>query len=155
MLAECLRHGTGVEADVAQSIGFYRQASSLLDAKLILADLYYFGQEVARNLGEAFHWYEQAAQRHGDSYAMYSYGYCLLHGEGVERDARAGTYWLRRASLQDEAGAQYELGMAYYRGAGVKRSPRLAAKWLRASARLGHEAGQAFLERIERGDRLS
>jgi len=86
---------------------------------------------------------------------MYSFGYCLLHGEGAPRDVRAGAHWLRRAALQGEAGAQYELGLAYYRGDGVQRSPRLAIKWLRAAARLGHESARAFLERMERGSRMN
>jgi TPR repeat protein len=86
---------------------------------------------------------------------MYSLGYCLLHGEGTPRDARAGVRWLRQAALQGEADAQYELGLAYYRGDGLRESLRLAAKWLRAAARLGHNPARAFLERMERGSRLS
>jgi TPR repeat protein len=57
--------------------------------------------------------------------------------------------------LQSEPDAQYELGLAYYRGDGLKRSLRLATKWLRAAARLGHDSARAFLERMERGSRLS
>jgi TPR repeat protein len=62
---------------------------------------------------------------------------------------------LRQAALQGEADAQYELGLAYYRGDGLRESLRLAAKWLRAAARLGHNPARAFLERMERGSRLS
>jgi TPR repeat protein len=86
---------------------------------------------------------------------MYSFGYCLLHGEGGPRDARAGVHWLRRAALQDEANALYELGLAYFRGEGVKRSLRLAVKWLRAAARLGNDNARAFLERMEREGRMN
>jgi TPR repeat protein len=136
MLAECLRHGTGTVVDVAQAVIWYRKAATILDAKVQLGDLFYFGQGVPRNLREALHWYEQAAVTHEDPYAMYSFGYCLLHGQGAARDLRAGAHWLRRAALQGEADAQYELGLAYFRGEGVKPSLRLAAKWLRAAAGL-------------------
>ena len=86
---------------------------------------------------------------------MYSFGYCLLHGQGAARDLRAGAHWLRRAALQGEGDAQYELGLAYFRGEGVKPSLRLAAKWLRAAAGLGHAAARAFLERMEIGSRIN
>jgi TPR repeat protein len=155
MLAECLRHGTGTAIDVPQAALWYGKAAALLDAKIALADLFYFGQGLPRNLREALHWYEQAAAVHEDPYAMYSFGYCLLHGEGSTRDVRAGAHWLRRAALQGEADAQYELGLAYFRGSGVKRSLRLAAKWLRAAARLGHAGARAFLERMELGSRVN
>jgi TPR repeat protein len=155
MLAECLRHGTGTAVDVPQAVAWYRKAAALLDAKILLADLFYFGQGMPRNLREALRWYEEAAVMHEDPYAMYSLGYCLLLGEGAPRDARAGVHWLRRAALQSEPDAQYELGLAYYRGDGLKRSLRLATKWLRAAARLGHDSARAFLERMERGSRLS
>jgi TPR repeat protein len=59
------------------------------------------------------------------------------------------------AASLGEADAQYELGCAYYRGDGLTRSLRLAMKWLRSAARLGNEAAQAFLERVERGDKLN
>ena len=85
---------------------------------------------------------------------MYSCGYCLLHGEGVRRDAHAAAHWLRGAALQGEVDACYELGLVYFRGEGVRQSLRLAAKWLRAAARLGHPGARAFLDRLERGDRL-
>ena len=155
MLGECLRHGTGTAVDVAQAAVWYRKAAALLDAKVLLADLFYFGQGVPRNPREALHWYEQAAVVHEDPYSMYSFGYCLQHGQGTPRDVRAGTHWLRRAALLGEADAQYELGLAYFRGEGVKGSLRLAAKWLRAAARSGNAAARAFLERMEIGSRLN
>lgn len=66
MLAECLRHGTGTAVDVAQAVIWYRKAALMLDAKVILGDLFYFGHGVPRNLREALHWYKQAAVTHED-----------------------------------------------------------------------------------------
>ena len=102
-------------------VTWYRQAATLFDAKLVLADLYYHGEGVMRNYREAFRWYEQAAEQHEDAFALYSLGFCLLHGQGVRRDAKAGLKHLRRAALLGEVNAQYELGAAYYRGAGVAK----------------------------------
>ena len=86
---------------------------------------------------------------------MYSLGYCLLHGEGTRRDARAGLRWLRQSALLGEVDAQYELGTAYYRGTGTASNSRLAMRWLRSAARLGHAQALAFLERVERGGKLN
>jgi hypothetical protein len=154
MLAECLRHGTGASINMPEALRWYRHAAALPDVKVILGDIFYFGQGVERDLREAFHWYHQAALQHADAYAMYSCGYCLLRGEGVLRDAHAAARWLRGAAVQGEADACYELGLAHFRGDGVRQSLRLAAKWLRAAARLGQPDARSFLERMERGERL-
>lgn len=59
-----------------------------------------------------------------------------------------------RGAVQGEVDACFELAMLYFRGEGVRRSMRLSVKWLRAAARLGHAGSRAFLERMERGERL-
>jgi TPR repeat protein len=155
MLAECLRHGLGGPADAAQALTWYRQAATLFDAKLALADMYYHGEGVVRNYREAYRWYEQAVAQHEDAFALYSLGFCLLHGHGVRRDAKQALRHLRRAAVLGEVNAQYELGVAYYRGIGVAKSPRLAMKWLRMAAGHGQEEARGFLERIECGGKLN
>jgi TPR repeat protein len=149
MLAECLRHGVGTPADLEQSVIWYRKAATLFDAKIALGDMYYYGWGVGRNEREAVRWYEQAVAQHEDAYAMYSLGYCLLHGHGGRRDARAALGLLRRSAWLGEADAQFELGSAYYRGAGANSNPRLAIKWLRSAATLGHAQAITFLARLE------
>jgi hypothetical protein len=155
MLAECLRHGLGGAVEPAQAITWYRQAATLFDAKLALADLYYHGEGVVRNYREAYRWFEQAVAQHEDAYALYSLGFCLLHGQGVRREVKLALRHLRRAAVLGEVNAQYELGAAYYRGAGIVKSPRLAMKWLRMAASHGQEEARAFLERIGRGEKLN
>jgi TPR repeat protein len=110
---------------------------------------------VVRNYREAYRWFEQAVGQHEDAFALYSLGFCLLHGQGVRRDARQALRHLRRAAVLGEINAQYELGVAYYRGIGVVKSARLAMKWLRMAASQGQEEARAFLERIERGQKLN
>jgi hypothetical protein len=149
MLAECLRHGIGVPVDLAQAVVWYRKAATLFDAKIALGDMYYYGWGVGRNEREAVRWYEQAVAQHEDAYAMYSLGYCLLHGHGGRQDARAALRLLHRAARLGEADAQFELGSAYYRGVGANGNRRLAIKWLRSAAMLGHAQAIAFLARLE------
>ncbi len=151
MLAECLRHGVGAAPDLSQAVVWYRKAAMLFDAKIALGDMYFFGWGVTKSEREAVRWYEQAVAQHEDAYAMYSLGYCLLHGCGARRDREAGLRWLARSAELGEMDAQYELGSAYYRGAASPAKRAWAMKWLRSAASLGHARAQAFLERMARG----
>jgi hypothetical protein len=149
MLGECCRHGHGTAPAPREAQLWLLKAAALFDAKVALADFYFFGQPgFPANPREAFRWYEQAAQQQDDAYVMYSLGWCLLHGHGVRRDVGVALRWLRRAAQLGDAAARYELGCAYLRGAvgGVKR--RLAVKWLRAAAELGHAEARAYLDRV-------
>jgi TPR repeat protein len=150
MLAECLRYGVGGPADLAQALRWYHKAAALFDAKVALGDMYFYGWGVDRNAREALRWYEQAVTQQEDAYAMYSLGYCMLHGQGTERDVGAGVGWLERAARLGEVDAQYELGGAYLRGVGSEDDGQRALEWLASAATLGHVQAQAFLERIEK-----
>jgi TPR repeat protein len=149
--ALCLRDGWGVEVDAAAARSWLQKASALADAKLALADMLYFGIGGARRPQDALRWYELAARQSEDPYALYSVGYCLLHGEGTTADPKAGVRWLRRAAAGGDADACYELGMAYLQGRGVTGNPRLAMKWLRSAAALGQTRAQNFLNEVGRG----
>lgn len=157
MLGECYRHGHGAPRDDLQAMTWYRKAARLFAAKIALGDLYYFGygaHPVRQDHREALRWYEQAVEQHEDAYAMYSLGYCLLHGQGCAaspQNAREGARWLRKAATLGHVEAQYELGCAYLRGTGVARSLRQAIKWLRSAAQLGHAAAQAALAELTEG----
>ncbi len=153
MLGECLRHGTGTAVDHHQALRWYRQAAALVDAQLILGDMLYFGRGVPRDAAEAFSWYLCAATRHQDAYAMYSCGFCLLHGDGTQRDIPAAIGWLKQAAAQGEANACHELGTHYLAAAPGPPARRQALRWLRAAARLGHEAAGELLKSLARRSR--
>ncbi|MBI5109155.1 MAG: sel1 repeat family protein [Rhodocyclales bacterium] len=150
MLAECLSHGTGAPVDLPQALGWYRQSATLVDAQLILGDMLYFGRGVPRNAAEAFTWYLRAAIQHQDAYAMYSCGFCLLHGDGTDRDTTSALRWLKRAAAQGEANACHELGNYYLRSGTESTAPRQALRWLRAAAGLGHAAATELLGTLAR-----
>lgn len=181
-LAECLRYGIGGRRDLPQALRWYRKAASLFDAKIALADMYFYGWGVPSNAREALRWYEQAVAQQQDAYAMYSLGYCLLHGQGTERDVEAGIGWLEQAALLGEVDAQYELGSAYLRSSTVKLSRRgtgrgadqgvvqeseqvadaldngagqQALDWLTSAAQHGHAQALAFLERVQQAGPLN
>ncbi len=155
-LASCYRQGRGVAVDDLQAMNWYRKAARLFEAKVALADLYYFGYQDAQgqrlqDFPAALRWYEQAVEQYEDAYAMYRLGYCLLHGQGCpveDASQQAGVRWLRKAAALGEAGAQYALGCAYADGHGRMHNARLAVKWLRRAAQQGHQAARTFLQEM-------
>jgi TPR repeat protein len=146
--AQCLRYGVGTAPDAAAAQQWFFKASGLLDAKIALADMLFFGEAGASRKREAFRWYQMAAEQGDDAYAMYSAGYCLLHGVGTAADPRGGIRWMREAATRGEVDAQYELGCAYFHGLGIAANPQLAQQWLSAAAQLGHQEAQRFMVEV-------
>lgn len=105
ILGECYRDAVGVGQDFQEAARWFRKAAALFDAKIALADMYYFGWGMACNYREALRWYEQALDQHEEAYALYSVGFCYFYGQGTCRDAKVGLKWLRRAQAMDP---QYE-----------------------------------------------
>ena len=92
---------------------WFGKASALLDAKLALGDMYFFGEAGPARPAEAFRWYLLAAEQGDDAYAMYSAGYCLLHGVGTLPNVERGLLWLEESATRGDRDAQYELARAY------------------------------------------
>ncbi|MBQ8689084.1 MAG: sel1 repeat family protein [Clostridia bacterium] len=95
--------------------------------------------------------YEAAAEmylegaREGDVGASFNYGYCLLHGKGVDYDpARAKSFF---AYARDMEGGEscYNLAMLYMHGEGVKRDYKQAFRYMRISASQGCLEAQLYL----------
>ena len=67
--------------------------------------MYEHGINVAKNKGEAFYWYEQAA-KNGYVYAQYRLGEAYLKGDIVAKDTVKAKEWLEKASKSgDKASA--------------------------------------------------
>lgn len=143
--AQCLRAGRGVERNLSSAMQWFGKASAQLDAKIALADMLYFGEAGEPRPEDAFRWYLLAAEQGDDAYAMYSAGYCLLHGIGTPCNVAAALRWMEEAARRGDRDAQYELGCAYGSNQwGVLDQVR-ALKWLTSAAQLGHDGAQVFL----------
>jgi hypothetical protein len=53
-------------------------------AQVLVAAMAYDGDGVARNRGEAAAWFRKAAE-HGDTFAMWRFGWLLRDGDGTPR----------------------------------------------------------------------
>lgn len=66
------------------------------DAQNTLGELYYFGDELDKDLKSAIYWFKEAAkQRHPEG--LYNLGNCFLTGEGVEKDIVKGNGFIKQA----------------------------------------------------------
>ena len=77
-------------------------------AQYELGDMYYKGNEVDRNYGEAMEWYRKAAEQ-GDAVAQNNLGVMYHNGLGAARDNEEALKWYRKAAEQGYAAAQENL----------------------------------------------
>ena len=94
--------------------------------------------------------YERAAQlflegaEEGDAESAFNYGYCLMHGLGVERDLScAKTFYSFASHIVGEA--SYNLAVMYLHGSGVKRDYRKSYEYMRDAAEMGIIEAQLYL----------
>src|SRR3954470_24194302 len=100
------------------------------DAQYNLAQAYFLGRGVPRNVNLAEQWYERAA-RQGNEEAQANYG-LLLFQNGRRRDAMP---WIEQAANRGDPRAQYVYGTALYNGDLVPADlPRAYAMMSRAAA---------------------
>ena len=70
-----------------------------------VADLYYRGDGVERQLEESIRWFRVAADELFPP-AMFHLGYLYVQGEGVDRDLAEAYRWMTRAAMLGESKAE-------------------------------------------------
>jgi len=113
-------------------------------AQFNLAQMYEWGDGVARDASAAVKWYRQAAKL-GDSAAQYKIGLCYCNGLGVPQNTAEAVKWWRAAAEQDEPAAQYMLGLCYCNAQGVPQDYTEAVKWYHLAAEQGDAQAQSKL----------
>lgn len=94
--------------------------------------------------------YERAAEMFyegatlGNAEAAFDYGYCLMHGYGVEKDLSAARSFYTFAS-HVVGEAAYNLAVMYLHGDGVKRDYRKSREYMHDAAELGVIEAQLYL----------
>ena len=81
----------------------------------------------------------------GNAEAAFNYGYCLLHGFGVARNATEAKSFFAYASKLDGGEACYNLAVMYLHGEGVKRDYRRCYEYMCDAAELGCIEAQLYL----------
>lgn len=95
--------------------------------------------------------FEEAAQMYldgaaeGDVGAAFNYGYCLLHGKGVDYNPTEAKSYFAYARDMEGGEACYSLAMLYIHGEGVKKDYAKALEYMKISAEQGCVEAQLYL----------
>lgn len=81
----------------------------------------------------------------GDAGASYNYGYCLLHGIGVEKNPALAKSFFGFARYMEGGEACYQLAMLYLHGVGIERNYKTAVEYMRESAERGCVEAQLYM----------
>lgn len=92
-------NGKGCRKNISKGLDALINAANLgqLKAQVKVADMYYFGEIIPKNLDSAYAFYLMAAEA-GDPYSMYSVAYMILYKEKSRVDRSIGMEWLRKAA---------------------------------------------------------
>ena len=99
-----------------------------IKAQLKLGQIFYEGEGIQQDYGQAMHWFRLAAEQ-GNAEAQNSVGTLYDNGKGVPRDFREAAKWFRLAADQGHLLARRNLGWMYEKGQGFKQDYRLAYVW--------------------------
>ncbi len=100
--------------------------------------MYYEGQGLPQDYGEAVKWFRLAADQ-GLALAQNSLGTMYANGRGVPQDDQEAAKWFRLAAEQGDALGQLNLGFMYATGQGVPKDNVLAYMWANLAASQGSE----------------
>lgn len=93
------------------------------------------------------------AAKAGDARAQYHLARRYATGEnGMPRDMKQATFWVRKAANADFPPAQYQLAKMFLTGDGMPRDPQTGARWMERAATFGvAEAQYAMGQLFEMG----
>ncbi len=90
-------------------------------AQNTLGEMFYYGDEIERDLEQAVFWFKEAAkQKHPD--AMFNLGICFVNGEGIEKNKTTGEGFIRQAVKLGSKPAQQYVASNPKKTSGGKRS---------------------------------
>ena len=126
-LGDCLFYGEGIAADPAAAVECYREVVSMTIP-------------VPRGQNPP----------QGQTWARYSYGWCLLHGVGVPRDPREAIRYLTPAA-KTHAEACFTLAECYEEGIGVDVADGVEAfKYYSKALKLGYRKAEVKVRELEK-----
>jgi TPR repeat protein len=137
---------TATAASSSFGLESYLKAANQGDitAQYTLANKYYFGDGITKDLKQAAEWYQKAAHQ-GNARAQSTLVMMYLNGEGVTKDLNKAFEWCQKAANQGDAGEQHHLAGMYKLGTGVTKDLKRAAEWYQKSADQGNVRAQRDL----------
>jgi hypothetical protein len=108
------------------------------EAMMAIADCYFYGRGIEKDLEQAVHWYEKVADNDNTT-AMYNIGVCYMQNSDI-CDYDKAIEWITLAAEHGHTTAQYTLGQLYLNGNGtiVALNPNKGIEWLSKAADNGN-----------------
>jgi TPR repeat protein len=111
-------------------------------AQLNLGAAYDHAMGVPRDVEQALHWYQKAAEQ-GLAEAQFNLAHLLVEAEISPTTAAE---WMAKAAAQGMLDAQYLMGVIFAEGLGVEQDPVAARVWLEKAIAQGHEEARDYLD---------
>ena len=106
------------------------------EAMFDVADDYFHGNGVEKNLLRSFEWTKKAAEA-GSPKAMHNLALAYEDGLGVEKDISQYIAWTKKAAKSDSLRSMHNLAIAYKDGWGVEKNPQQFSEWTKKAAEAG------------------
>jgi TPR repeat protein len=113
-------------------------------AAFVLAEAYYLGFGVPKDLRAAARWYEKSAEN-GSEIAQLQLARMYEEGEGGLQNFKAAARWYEKAAARGDASGQFSLARLYDLGRGVTQDYKAAVRWYVKAAEQGHTDAQQSL----------
>jgi TPR repeat protein len=111
-------------------------------AQLNLGAAYDNGIGTPRDVEQAIHWYQKAAEQ-GLAEAQFNLAHILVD---EDISATAAAEWMAKAAAQGMVDAQYLMGVIFAEGIGVARDDDEARRWLQRAIDQGHAEAAQFMK---------
>ena len=108
-------------------------ARTINEGRYDLADAYYTGNGVKKDLKKAFNIFQRGAKA-GDANCQLMMAYSYRDGEGVKGNHVKAAQWFEKAAQQGHSMAEAMLGRAYLNGNGVGKNYTYAGMYISRSA---------------------
>ena len=134
---------TEQQGELDQAVAMLREAADqgYMKAQAICADLYSWGDGVAKDDRSALVYYEKAAQQ-GDAMSQYNAGLSYRDGLGCEKSNERAAEWFEKAALQEHADAMVDLGVLYLQGQGVPQNVERGVELIKRAVLQGDMSAQ-------------
>lgn len=118
-------------------------------AQYNLGILYFTGQGVKQDLGEAFRWTLAAAEQ-GHTAAQANLASLYFEGQGTRKDEDKAVEWYMEAARAGHGASAYTLATMYQKGSAVKRDRIQAHAWASMAQGAQYAEADALLSALER-----
>lgn len=146
----------GVVKDDNEAVKWWRKGAEqgISNAQYYLADAFFHGRGVQKNLEQALSLFQKVADNQNDVWGkkesrqkLPQVQYELGESDYEKENYKKAVEWYQISALQGNADAQFKLAQCYYYGKGVKKDRDKARDLLRQAAGQGHEqARKAFFK---------